>query len=617
MERQHSLHLHTPERTVAPEDSILIRPEQVDAWVSALPMANLGETSRQLFKTVVEFNRLDIPLPVRIKVAELFRRPIGYISDNLRRYYFDAAFPLSAKNRKVAVLNRELYSELALAYKVFIENLLAHPSTRIDRKLLVIAIHRAMRSLLWVLYQSAIVYDPYPRHTWEEIHQLYAYAEKRQFHEIPVKDGETDGASGTISNIYLQALLFSISGPYHLRQREIEHVFLQLPAWSKRVKLSLPKRQNTLGSKNLFVARLASDTPPAHSGLQREDMDSNCRLLDTGRLIETLKDHYNDLPSDSIHSDAMAISGQTAKHLLRKLILVFRSTHKRKFARTSLNLELNNVVGLSTIHAMLSVGDNEPITRQEQEQEETADPEMDWFEPPQTRPLINTLLYSSGESAHYDLVPIRQGEKEKAILASDVDAPDFGEQFTPAWNEGKQDLLSETFTVKTLNESAGGYCIQWRGQGIPGIKVGEVLGIQSASNSSQFSIGVSRWIKNTPGVGLHVGVEMLSPTSRAATARLADMDLFSDVSQKCLLLPELEVADQPATLILPTLPFKPGDSVLVKSGGADRRLQLTRLVEIAGSFARFRFAEGNDTAQEPMLTEEEEETDFDSIWSDL
>lgn len=617
MEREHNLHLHTPARTVAPEDSILIRPSQVEAWVSALPMTNLDETARHLFKTIVEFNRLDIPPPARIKVAELFRRPIGYIAESLRRYYFDEAFPLSAINRKAAVLSRELYSELALTYKIFIENLLANPSAKAHEKLLIIAIHRAIRSLLWVLYQSAIVYDPYPRKTWKDIHQLYAYAEKNQFHETPVKGDEPDGASSTISNIYLQALLFSISAPYHLRQREIEHVFLQLSAWSKRVKLSVPKYQIAPSGKNLFVAKLESDMPPTHVSLENEDIDSNCRLLDTGRLIETFEDHYDDLPSDSIHSDAITITGQAAKYLLRKLILALRSTHKRQFERTSLNLEFHNVVGLSTIHSILSIGKIEPIPAQELEKEEPIDSEMDWFESVDTRPLTNTQRHPLIGSENPELSSPDRKEQGTMILASDIDAPDFGNHFLPMSKEEKLDTLPETFTARTINECTGGYCIQWCGQNIPGIKVGEIFGIQSVFDSSQVSVGISRWIKNIPGIGLHVGIQMISLTSKAVTISLADMDLFSDVSQKCLLLPELEVADQPTTLILPALPFKTGDSVLVKYGSDDGRVQLTHLMEISTSFARFQFVEEDGATPKHILTEEEEERDFDSIWSDL
>lgn len=112
MEIQNTLALHIPEQSSAPVDTFLARPKEVEEWVKHLPMANVGETSRQVFKTLVEYNRLETSSQLRIKVTELFRKPVSYISNNLRKYYFDVSFPLSAKHKKIAVLNRELYSEL-------------------------------------------------------------------------------------------------------------------------------------------------------------------------------------------------------------------------------------------------------------------------------------------------------------------------------------------------------------------------------------------------------------------------------------------------------------------------------------------------------------------------
>lgn len=222
MEIQKTLGFTMPERSAAPSGSMLLNPKEVSIWVSGLPMANVGETSRQVFKTLVEFNRIDIPNLDRIKIAELLRRPVGYISDNLHKYYHDSSFPLSAKNRKIAVLNRELYTELALAYKIFIHSMLSGESGKFDRKLLIIAIHRAMRFLSTVSYQSVIVYDPIPPNVWKEIHRLYAYAEHNQIHELAVKDGKNKDSVSSIASLYKQTLLFSICSPYRMRPRKLK-----------------------------------------------------------------------------------------------------------------------------------------------------------------------------------------------------------------------------------------------------------------------------------------------------------------------------------------------------------------------------------------------------------
>jgi hypothetical protein len=79
-------------------------------------------------------------------------------------------------------------------------------------------------------------------------------------------------------------------------------------------------------------------------------------------------------------------------------------------------------------------------------------------------------------------------------------------------------------------------------------------------------------------------------------------------------LPELAASDQPACLILPTLPFKTGDLVMiVNEEGAERKARLTQLLETTGAFAQFHFSypaaqtgNGDDLA--------DDDTDFDTIW---
>lgn len=199
------LRAHTATARFVPQGS-----ERGGAMDIRLADGKYEETSRQIFKTLVELNRVEIPSLPRIKTTELFRVPIGYITRNLRKYYYDNSFPLSAKNRKIAVLNRELYMELATGYKIVIHDMVSGEEKHLDRKLLVIAMQRTMSCLLRVLYQSVIVYDPFPGNTWRELYKLFAYAEIHQLQDLSVKDDQQKRAQSSIKDIFIQAMLFAI-----------------------------------------------------------------------------------------------------------------------------------------------------------------------------------------------------------------------------------------------------------------------------------------------------------------------------------------------------------------------------------------------------------------------
>ena len=616
MDNKKSLGLSIPERTAAPEGSFLTDAKAVESWIAGLPMGSVGETSRQVFKTIVEFNRLELPNLPRIKVAELFRKPIGYISENLRKHYFDTAFPLSAKNQKIAVLSRELYSELAIAYKIYIEDAIAGRSGKFDQKLLVIALHRALRALSWVLYQSALIYTPPPEGTWREINRLFAYAEKNNLHEAAVKEGSDGAASSSIGELYLQILLFAICSPYRLRQREIEHVHAQLSDWGSR--LTLDKVQPGKRSLTMFVVKLDAESPPVHIELQSLDINQHCRQVETANLMRFLRENFKQLPSERGTVKSHSGNGKTSKQLLRKIIQVLSHAPKRRFVRTQLRFELQNVVGLSTIHRLLSTAPPEKSP-----ENAAADPvednhEIDWFYAPTgKRPLINTLLYTSESMAGYSLTPIGTPLEEESILGTDSTNPGFGSKPPDSWR-GTRQPVPEPFSFKTLNESAGGYCIRWQGMDAPKIKVGEILGIQSVTDGKQFSIGISRWLKNVPGLGLQVGMELVSPRSFAVSAYL-EKNARLTTPENCLLLPELEASGQPASLLTPALCFEVGDVLQLDMAGERKQVRLTRLLESTGTFAQFQFVH-LDQQPRPSGTEDEHgdnDKDFDSIWSGI
>lgn len=608
MEKSITLDLRTPERTPLPDGSFLMNPKEVEEWISGLPMANIGETSRQVFKTFVEFNRREIPNVSRLKISEQFRRPIGYISDNLKRYYYESAFPLSAKSRRIAVLNRELYMELAIAYKIFIENELAGTEGKPDFKLLVVAIHRAMSSLLSVLYQSVIVYDPFPAGVWREIHSLYAYAEQNEIHEQTVRTGGEVGFDSTVCDLYNQALLFAISSPYRLRQREIEYTYNHLPEWASQLTLGRPDAKGQ--SDTLFISRLDTDAPPSHIKQQREPVGARCRQLNTRLLIRMLKGLFDDLPQEYNQTELLTTEELISKHLLRKLIKVLRATPKRQFVRTKLNFELRTVVGISDIHALLN-------ETQKELTEESESSEDDWFiGSKEEKSSFNTPHQNSPGSSDPTLELV-DGPTEETIVITGTNPVYYDEKQSMDWTTDADQQETSFFACKTDNESAGGYCVLWHGPNAPKIKNGEIMGFQSFSEKHQFGIGISRWLKNIPGQGLQVGMELVSLNSTAVSASFAEPDEFSSGPQRCLLLPEVTRLGQPATLIAPPLPFKVDDLVLIDNRGEQQLIRLTRIQESTGAFSQFQFMREDHPKRENNEEIGGGDTDFENIWTTL
>ena len=50
------LGLQIPKQLAPKADNLLLDPKETEAWFESLPMANIGETARQIYNTLVEFN---------------------------------------------------------------------------------------------------------------------------------------------------------------------------------------------------------------------------------------------------------------------------------------------------------------------------------------------------------------------------------------------------------------------------------------------------------------------------------------------------------------------------------------------------------------------------------
>ena len=169
---------------------------------------------------------------------------------------------------------------------------------------------------------------------------------------------------------------------------------------------------------------------------------------------------------------------------------------------------------------------------------------------------------------------------------------------------------ARTYTLRTVNESAGGYCISWQGPEVPRVKVGEIIGIRSVRSPSGFAIGVIRWMKNEIQEGHQLGLEMLAAESSALSVELAAGS--HGVARKALLLPRTR---EPASVLVPPLAFKAGETVRLTADGRSRKATLSRLVETTGAFSHFQLAGAEDPSADG--TPSQPGPSFDSVWDSL
>jgi hypothetical protein len=572
------LKLILPERAPAPEGSIFLDVGEIESWISHLPLANTGETSKQTFKTLVELNRLEIPNVTRVKIANLLRPVVRHVASSLSKYYIDVPVPLSAKNHKVVVLCRELHMELANSYKIIIERTTTGQEKKFDHKILIVALHQALHHLFKVLYYSVIAYIPYPGNTWQEIHQLYLFSEQNSVADIQInRGGNNSDSTCSIKDIYLNAMLLSLASPYGLRQKELEELFDNIDKWTKHILIKPFEPEDAIEGQ--FFVATDKDNPPIHIALREEEPGDFCYTINTASLVKhlqaELKKVYTNNEGGNIFNKEMQITAP----LLRKLIKSLTFEPKRGFNRTNLNFKLDAVVGISDIHNQITTNRTKPV-----ESEADLIAEIERNEEFKESSFLDS--YFSANDTSIQIVPLDHPVDEVISQQQQFDSP-IEDDGAPAWAKQKKDEKKDIFSCKTQNESAGGYCINWNGDDAPKIIVGEVIGIQSASDHSQFSVGIVRWLRHMPEVGLQLGFEIISPITDAVTIHTAANSRHPSTTHKCILLPKNVSANRPESLILPIINIQVGDEIEIEQSGAKRPAKLARLLESTGTFSQY------------------------------
>jgi hypothetical protein len=600
--------LRIPDQLPPKGKPFFLSDKELSAWAEQLPIANVGETSKQIFKALREFNRTLIPSKRRLQSVEYFRQPLSYIAANLSKHYIGSGFPLSDKAYKIAVLNRELHSGMATAYKSAIIDLLVEGQGKPERKQLVQAIHRCMSYLSKVILQSVLVYDPYPKRIWRELHVLHRLASRYGVESTRMEDPvENHGKSSTIDEAYRRCVLFSLASPYKMRQKDNLLIFDTMLEWSHMAKIH---SYENAPEETTIIIRQDSDLAPSHETSVGDADNKYLFKLDVSELIVQLRDQFSENPAEGGH--LLGINALDTG-LVRQLIKLWSKAQKRAFVRTKLNFELRIAVGLRSIHKLIAL-DNEPATPSEQQEEDGT-----WIE----------TAFAEGNhlkiSPHFSLMPMesnsynpRRGDFEE-FGPNTRDFDDLNEPASQIWDEQPSKLAEPaTNTFKTVNESAGGYCLDWSGDHIPKIQVGELIGVQSAMSANQFGVGMVRWMRQTPEERLQVGVQMIAPNAMAVQARQED-DKKGE-PHDCLLLPEVGTSGQPTSFICPSYPFKLGNQLQVNEGENLREIKLTRLLEASGAISQFQFIylDHNDSPEQDDSDDKfGDESDFDNLWSTL
>lgn len=609
--------LYIPDQSEPEDDAFPSHPRKVKKWLAALPQANMGEMTRQIFSAVRQLNRQKMLNKHRLENMEMLRAPTRGIFKNLEKYFINRTLPLPEKSKKIVNLNQALLQEMSHGYKIIVYEAANNIDEKIDAKTKTIAITRAIKYLSELFLKASEIYAVVPTGTWYDMHQMYAYANAKGLQNNKVNDPEHPDSEATIEDLYKQVLLFSLARPTALRQSDTVRVFNKLYEWSSQSKLDKHPHENQINQ--LFCIHIEEDRSPSY--LTQQDCESSDEVytLETTQLVDTIHERIS---SSEQKQDEITVGDQISLETLRALALSWGVMPKRRFSRAERVGHIAAAIGLTHAAKMIRE-ENIPDT----EDPSMPDPfgaEPDSFTLETIPEELKTMAddpASKGYMTHTEI-----GGSHGSGEAWDMVAK--GKVMTGAFERERQLLETDMrnredddLHWEVVNISAGGYCLRWNSDNASKAQIGELIALRECEADGRFEwrIGVIRWMQFTKINGLEIGVQVLSP--KVIASEVQRLNRLHEVPFDSLMVPGVRPLKQLATILLPAYAFKTGDKLKVKVLEQTMDIKLGTKKEHTGSFTQFQFSHIEAANRVQKIKKKKEASknkdDFDEIWSSL
>lgn len=606
--------LYIPEQSDPAKDALPSHPKKVKKWLDALPQANMGEMTRQIYARLRELNRQKMPNKHRLENMETFRAPTRDIFNNLKKYFINRTLPLPEKSKKIVALNQALLQEMAHGYKIIVYESANKIDEKIDDKSLSVAMCRSFTYQSELLFRASEIYGQVPEGIWFDMHQIYPYAETKGIHNKTVKDPEHPNSTTTIEDVYMHILLFSLARPTAMRQSDTERVYNKLYEWAKLAKLD--SQPDASHIDNFFCARVGEDRPPSY--LTQHDCETSDKVytLETTGLVELIRQQ---IAKEQDKKDAITVGENLSLQTLNTLIITWGACPKRRFSRAERKGHIAVTIGLAHTVQTIQRGDipaddktyAAPVESLEDFTLETIPEELKTMTDGSSGYVTHTEIGGTSNNA-WDMVA-----KGKVMTDAFERERKLVETEKQKLNKEDEDLHWEV-----VNISAGGYCLRWNSENTSKAQIGELIALRERDPDDHFEwrIGTIRWMQFTRENGLEIGVQIMSP--KALVAQVQRLNRPKETPFDCLILPSIKPLNQPMTVILPAHAFKAEDKLKVMVSGDKMDIALGERGEHTGSFTQFQFKSLDAKAKIKTQDKEEEDTskkkdDFDELWSSL
>jgi hypothetical protein len=574
MDRTSTIKLRIPNQDLELLPDFELNAQAAAIWALNLPVNNTKLVVQQLRHVIHTLNRVAMAPATRFNIMEALTPNLQVSLAALSKRFLNQPLVLPEEPRQMSELANTVLVLATTAYTI----VAVHTIQQRDNiqgvnpaKLVCEAIARALRLSGLRILQSYQLNQPIERRGWLELHQLYALAERQQLTELTVYD--TLFGDGSITDIYLRSVMLACCKPNQLRQNDLATIARGMQEWSASVTLNTEETLN-----GFFHVDLSSDQPPTYRALQNDAPRDGVRFIDSDALVKKLQAVRKGETEPAGAQPNRPTDHKITHNLLDHLISALGTVSKRNFIRESSGSALWIALGLSNAHYFISDG----LTFEQLLYGEKRDD----YEHIESNPfLVPHRNQDAWEQANpHETIGENHENAAQEIIVDDATLANFEHHDVGTATQ----MRHRAYSVKVVDSSPGGYCLEWTPNLPSDIKTGDIVSVR-VDNSTDWAVATVCWASQLKNAQTLIGVELLSPKAMPYGARVIHNTGDETELMRVLLLPEIKLVGQPHTLITPRSGFREHQKVSLAKEGEHCYVQLLRQIAATGSYAQFDF----------------------------
>jgi hypothetical protein len=489
--------------------------------------AGMAAQLQYLNSVMKVLNELDVQ-PVQVFSLLEAVRPVIYEKFNLLTSRFlgkAAVFPQRVQDLLSQAVG--LLSHLAASYDNVVEETRAQGEKQAF--ILGAAIERAMADKTYLLYSYLQLYLPVPDQIWRQFHKLYSIAAENKLLIQTTSDALVfPRKSLNLRQIYLYAIMLDRSDTQRMNNADIKTLSEALKDWIPHITILEKKPELTDSS---LVINLEAPTGAAFFAELGNKYTTKLLCLN----IEKFLTHIRSLKKYSLR---VSITEEWVfdKAKLDQLIEHWSVYKPVSTDRVQLNEVVVVVIGLLPAHYYMS-GYRDPET------------------------LIGNVLFSDKDPAGklaYGEVPTSFRALTYSPQALKIEKPLYGYQKALA-----------------VDQSPGGYCIEWSAEAADDLAVSEIICIRHKL-SPYWKVGEIVSLTNTEDKKIRTGINIISTEAIPVVARLANR---KELLQMLLCPAEKSLNRKSATAVVPFSVCQMGEKLQIAQLGHLRAIQLMQPIK--------------------------------------